>query len=135
MESPQIEQQVISPEPIRLADMALMAGPREIEFEIELPKGSTWDLGGSNEVTATSAAPEVVATGETRFDPNSMRFMIPVSALRAGEAALVYDISVCWTEKGGQQCCDKRQVVQRVLVDTARGATVPWVHYKAKANQ
>jgi len=133
MDAPQLQQQVIPPQPLRLPDMKLMAGPREIEFEIELPKGGQWNLEGENDLVMTSSAPEVVAPGRADFQHLSMRFMVPVTALRSGETVLTYDLKVAWTDKNGI-CTDQRQIVQRVSVETGRGATVPWVHYKVQPN-
>ena len=62
-----------------------------------------------------------------------MRFMLPVTALRTGETVLTYDIKLAWTNDGAQ-FTDERQLVQRLIVEASRGATVPWVHYKAQGN-
>jgi hypothetical protein len=134
MDAPQLQQQVVPADALRLPDMKLQAGPREIEFEVELPKGAAWDEGGENAIAITSGSPQVVATGQARFDPHSMRFMIPATALRAGEALLTYDVKLAWVERTGNRCTDTRRVLQRVMVEATRGATVPWVHYKAQGN-
>jgi hypothetical protein len=133
MDTPQL-QHVIPADALRLPDLTLQAGPREIEFEVELPKAAEWDLSGENALTIASTAPEVVNTGEARFNHHSMFFMVPVTALRSGETILTYDLKLAWTEKSGTRCTDQRQVVQRVTVERDRGATVPWVHYKAVCN-
>lgn len=135
MSSPQMQQQVVPSGPIRLADLALMAGPREIEFEIELPKGSEWDLEGENTLVVSSSVPSVTTPGQAMFQPVSMRFMVPLSAYNPGEAVLTYGLCVSWIDRSGTKCCDRREVVQRITVEADRGATVPWVHYKAQANQ
>jgi hypothetical protein len=133
MDAPQLRKQTIPAQPLRLADLKIQAGPREIEFEIELPKGSQWDLAGVNTITLTSSAPEVAAPGQSRFNESAMAFYVPVTALRTGEAILTYDVRLAWTEQG-EQVTDQRQLVQRVFVEAGRGATVPWVHYKALGN-
>jgi hypothetical protein len=134
MDTPQQQQQVIPANTLRLPDLRLQAGPRELEFEIELPKGAQWDEAGENSVAVTSSAPQVVASGEARFNLHAMFFMIPLTALHSGETLLTYEVRLAWTERTGEQCTDTRQVVQRVYVETGRGATVPWVHYKAQCN-
>ncbi len=133
MSGPLMQKQEIPNEMLRFPDLALMAGPREIEFEIELPKGSTWDTGGVNSLVVQSAAPEVLTSGQAHFAAETMRFMAPVTALIPGEAALVYQVQLAWLDKDGLKCTDQREVVQRVTVEHARGATVPWVHFKAQA--
>ena len=118
---------------MRLPDLSIQAGPREIEFEIELPKGSEWDLAGVNVIGLQSSAPEVLTPGQTRFHADAMRFMLPITALHTGETVLTYDIKLAWIDDGTQST-DERQVVQRVTVEASRGSTVPWVHYKAQGN-
>lgn len=134
MDAPQLKQQVIPANALRLPDLRLQAGPREIEFEIELPKGAQWDLAGENILVLTSSAPDVLTTGPARFNYHAMVFMVPVTALRSGEAVLTYDIKLAWIEKSGSHCTDQRQVMQHVYVERNHGATVPWVHYKANGN-
>ena len=134
MDAPQLNTQVIPAGPLRLPDLKLQAGPREIEFEVELPKGAEWDLAGENEITIVSSVPEVASPGQSRFNESAMVFYVPISGLRSGETILTYDIKLAWVEKSGEKCTDQRQVVQRLYVEASRGATVPWVHYKAMCN-
>jgi len=133
MDSARMQQQVIPQDALRLPDLRLMVGPWELEFEIELPKNCEWNLKGDNTLAVSSSDGTTLAVDGASFQPHSMRFMVPVKALRSGEVALTYDIALAWQGKDGTQCRDNRQVVQRVSIDTARGATVPWVHYKAQA--
>lgn len=118
-------------EVIRLPDLEIWAGPRELEFEPELPKGSKFDPQDSPRMEVVSGTPEIISFGPARFEPSSIRLMIPLTAVREGEATVNYRIHIPWVDKAGQRCLDERVLVQKMYVLERGGATVPWVHYKA----
>jgi hypothetical protein len=137
MDNPQLQPQPENggaTEFLRLPDLEIMAGPREIMFEIELPHNSKWNEAEDNRLIVTSSDPHILSIGEALFEPQSMRFMVPVTALRQGIVAVTYELAVFWCDKNGQCDSDERAVVQKVCVEPSRGATVPWVHYRVKAD-